>query len=525
MAIPPLFVDLLTWKQKRTFAFLLSLWIFSSIIFWIWWFFPSHWTTNPRIIFNSLILSWSTIMPLYFFYFLGKMKRANPHITIPKDKRIAMVVTKAPSEPFEVVKKTLLAMIAQDIPHDNWIADEDPSLEVIAWCKDHNVFISTRKGVLEYHQNTWPRRTKCKEGNLAYFYDHFGYANYDFVSQLDADHVPEPGYLKSILKPFADPKVGYVSAPSICDLNASASWAARGRLYAEATLHGPLQAGYTDGWAPLCIGSHYAVRTKALKEIGGLGPELAEDHSTSLLFNVYGWRGAHAIDAIAHGEGPSTFSDAMTQEFQWSRSLVMLLFTLTPKVLKKLPPHLKFQFLFAQLWYPLFATIMAISFFLPIYALISGTVWVNIPYWQFLLMFSFPSFSALVIVYWLRTEKVLRPIDAKVIAWETILFQFARWPWVLWACVSALTTILLKLQLEFRVTPKGQQISSSVPFRVLLPYLILSIISSLIAVSGAKGPNVYGYYFFVLLNAFTYFCLLAAIMYQQYKSYRYSYEN
>ncbi len=101
-----------------------------------------------------------------------------------------------------------------------------------------------------------------------FFYDHYGYDRYDFVVQLDADHVPEPGYLSEMLRPFGDLRVGYVSAPSICDRNASESWAARGRLYAEASMHGSLQAGYNYGLAPLCIGSHYAVRTIALKEIG-----------------------------------------------------------------------------------------------------------------------------------------------------------------------------------------------------------------------------------------------------------------
>ncbi|MGO8655733.1 glycosyltransferase family 2 protein, partial [Rhizobium ruizarguesonis] len=118
------------------------------------------------------------------------------------------------------------------------------------------------------------------------------------------------------------------------------------------------QAGYNGGLAPLCIGSHYAVRTVALKQIGGLGPELAEDHSTTLMMNAGGWRGVHALDAIAHGDGPRTFSDLVTQEFQWSRSLVMLLLRYSPSLVGRLPPRLKFQFLFSQLWYPLFAFFM-----------------------------------------------------------------------------------------------------------------------------------------------------------------------
>src|SRR5581483_7235588 len=110
--------------------------------------------------------------------------------------------------------------------------------------------------------------------------------------------------LLRMIEPFRDPAIGYGAAPSICDANADHSWAARARLYAEASLHGALQAGYSHRFAPLCIGSHYAVRTQALQEIGGLGPELAEDHSTTLLFNAHGWRGSFALNAIAHGDGP-----------------------------------------------------------------------------------------------------------------------------------------------------------------------------------------------------------------------------
>jgi hypothetical protein len=37
------------------------------------------------------------------------------------------------------------------------------------------VRISTRERVEADHQPTWPRRTRCKEGNFAHFYDHYGY--------------------------------------------------------------------------------------------------------------------------------------------------------------------------------------------------------------------------------------------------------------------------------------------------------------------------------------------------------------
>jgi cellulose synthase/poly-beta-1,6-N-acetylglucosamine synthase-like glycosyltransferase len=339
-------------------------WGLAIAYFWLWWLQPHHNIGTTRFVLNSAVLGWFTLVPLYLLslYIRGRLSAAEVD---PPTGRAAMVVTKAASEPWSVVRETLVAMLAQEPHHDTWLADEDPAQATIAWCNAHGVGISTRKGVAAYHRASWPRRTRCKEGNLAYFYDRFGYDLYDFVVQMDADHVPAPGYLREMLKPFSDPRVGYVSAPSICDKNAADSWSARGRLHVEATVHGLLQAAYTNGWAPLCIGSHYAVRTKALREIGGLGPKLAEDHSTSLMMNAHGWRGVHAFNAIAHGDGASTFPDLITQEFQWSRSLLTILLQHTGTYLSRLPLALKFQFLFCQLWYSLFSLFMLLTFIMP----------------------------------------------------------------------------------------------------------------------------------------------------------------
>ena len=51
-----------------------------------------------------------------------------------------------------------------------------------------------------------------------------------------------------------------------------------------------------------------------LRDSGGIGPELDEDYSTSMIMTAHGWRGVFAIDAIASGDGPVTFEDAMRQE-------------------------------------------------------------------------------------------------------------------------------------------------------------------------------------------------------------------
>jgi cellulose synthase/poly-beta-1,6-N-acetylglucosamine synthase-like glycosyltransferase len=487
-------------------------WLAALAHFWTWWFEPQHYTGLWRFALVTAVLAWITLLPAYFMAVFYRGRRPTGPYSLPSGSRVAMVVTKAPSEPFPVVAETLKAMLAQDIPHDTWLADEDPSPATIDWCRRHGVLVSTRRGRDDYHRQTWPRRARCKEGNLAFFYDHYGYANYDFVAQLDADHVPEPGYLAEIMRPFADPRVGYVSAPSICDRNAADSWSARSRLYAEASMHGSLQAGYNGGLAPLCIGSHYAVRTAALKEIGGLGPELAEDHSTTLIMNAHGWRGVHALDAIAHGDGPRTFADLVTQEFQWSRSLVTLLLQYSPTYVPRLPIRLKLQFLFSQLWYPLFSLFMAAMFAMPIIALGQGQAFVAVTYAGFLAHFAPLSAILIVLAYRWRASGTFRPFDAKVLSWEAMFFLLARWPWALAGTLAAIRDWATGSFVDFRVTPKGGAEVDALPLRVLTPYAALSA-ASIIPVLLIDNPGeTPGFYIFGIVNAVLYALLLVTIV-------------
>jgi cellulose synthase/poly-beta-1,6-N-acetylglucosamine synthase-like glycosyltransferase len=505
-------VPLLKRRHKLEFGLRILLWMGTLILFWAWWLQPEHNIGTARYLICSFVLAWTSLCPLYFLTIFYRARIPNRTSPVPSNYRVAMVVTKAPSEPFPVVRRTLEAMLQQTYPHDTWLADEDPSEQTIEWCKAHGVRISTRKGRPDYHRKTWPRRTRCKEGNLAFFYDYYGYENYDFVSQLDADHVPSPSYLEEMLRPFADARIGYVSAPSICDNNAPQSWAARSRLYHEGGFHGPLQAGYNGGLAPMCIGSHYAVRTAALKEIGGLGPELAEDHSTSLFMNAHGWRGVHALDAIAHGDGPNTFADMVTQEFQWSRSLVMLLLQYTPGLLKGLPFRLKFQFLFCQLWYPLLSLATLTAFLIAPVALIFDINMAGVTYPEFVLYGIGPELVLTFLMLSISREGWMRPADAKVISWEGTLYLLARWPWILLGTLAAVRDWWTGTTVDFQVTPKGTGSADPLPLRIIMPYVLLSVSSGLPALVFGNIQTALGFYIIALMNSVFYTVLTVAIL-------------
>jgi cellulose synthase/poly-beta-1,6-N-acetylglucosamine synthase-like glycosyltransferase len=262
----------------------------------------------------------------------------------------------------------------------------------------------------------------------------------------------------------------------------------------------------------MCIGSHYAVRTTALKEIGGLGPELAEDHSTTLIMNAHGWRGVHALDAIAHGAGPQTFADLATQEFQWSRSLFTILLKYTPLYFGKLPLSLKFQFAFCQLWYPLFSVFMLVMYLLPLAALFLDTNMVGIAYLDFFVRISVVWVILLCMAFWWRRQQWLRPADARVLSWEGTLFLFARWPWSLIGMIAAVRDWIWGSTLDFRVTPKGRAAAEPLPFRVLAPYAFLSGASGLPTLFLDNVKVAVGFYAFAAVNCLLYAILLLIIV-------------
>lgn len=107
-----------------------AVWAACFTFFWAWWLRPEHYSSLVPYVTVSFTLLWVSLTPAYFLAIFRKSRRPDSQIAMP-DLRVAMVVTKAPSEPFEVVEATLEAMLAQDWPHDTWLADEAPTPEVL----------------------------------------------------------------------------------------------------------------------------------------------------------------------------------------------------------------------------------------------------------------------------------------------------------------------------------------------------------------------------------------------------------
>ena len=509
---PGTFVPLLSGRDRVLVGALTAAWVAALVFFWTWWLEPAHRVGWVGLVVNSLLIGYVTAIPVYFLILANRLREVDPRIAVPS-LRVAFVVTRAPSEDWALARTTLTAMRVQQYPYafDVWLCDEAPTEEILGWCRAAGVHVSSRNGVPDYHRATWPRRTRCKEGNLAFFYDNWGYAGYDVVAQLDCDHVPAPTYLAEVVRPFADPAIGYVAAPSVCDANAAGSWAARGRLHREGTFHGPFQAGHNDGLAPIGIGSHYAVRTCALREIGGIGPELAEDFSTSYLLNSAGWRGAFALRAEAHGDGPLTFAAMLTQEFQWSRSLTTLMYDLVPGHLGRLSWPLRIRFGYSLLYYTLLAVSVVGGLALPPIAAVTGAPWVDVNYLAFLAHWWPMSVVLIAITLVLRRRGLLRPVDAPVLSWENWLYALTRWPYNAWGVAAAMMQQIRPKPITFKVTPKSVDGLEPLATGLVLPFVVITTALSTAALVGEFSTTAVGYVGLSLLGALTYAVVSLAV--------------
>ena len=249
------------------------------------------------------------------------------------------------------------------------------------------------------------------------------------VAQLDADHRPAPTYLREIVRAFADPRVGYVAAPSVCDANAGESWAARGRLYKEATFHGPQQAGATRDPADV---HRIALRRAHAGAAGDRRRRPRARRGLQHLAHDERVRLERRLRARRRGarRRPDTFADFITQEFQWARSLMIVLFGLVPGHLRRMRGILRTRFAFALAYYPITAAVLTGGQLLGPVAVLTGVPWVHVSYPAFVLHMTAVSMWLLFGILLLRRRGLMRPAEAPVFTWENALFMLTRWPYV-----------------------------------------------------------------------------------------------
>ncbi|HET9016446.1 MAG TPA: glycosyltransferase family 2 protein [Thermomicrobiaceae bacterium] len=500
--------------SRVVYALILAVWIPANVTFWSWWVQPAH-VGNPWL-FAAISLASAydlTLMPLVFLFFLWHMRRP---VAIPAwpGMRVAMVTAIVPSaEAIEVLAQTLAGMVAVHYPHDNWVLDEGGNPEVRELCERLGVHYWSRQGIPAFNQDEWPFQARTKSGNYNSWFSDVGYARYDYIVQLDTDHIPAPEYLDEVLGYFSDPEVAYVALPSV--YRNLEDWPARGSSEQSQVFHGPMQMGYY-GWAqtPMIIGSHAAYRMSALMRIGGFAPSRAEDHLDTLRFAQSGYRGVFVPKTLAVGLGPHTLTDYLMQEHQWAFSIAQVLFKYgRDKGL--LSRRQRLLFLFSELWYSIFSVSYLLLFLLPLISLLTNVPIAHVSFFRFLL-YSMPiTLVSLAGLGWVYTRGWLKPGTHFLVSWQGILLAVARWPIVLVAITNAAISVLFRGgRFNYLVTPKGKgHRQPSRVLRALAPVIVPAIVPIPVSLGylllhRGQPNHVAGYVFFALMSTALFTALL-----------------
>jgi len=147
-------------------------------------------------------------------------------------------------------------------------------------------------------------------------------ARYELLLVNDSDIKVEPGYLRTVVAPLADPKIGLVT----CLYRAhSDSWASHFEALGIATEFAPsVLVARLLGQAEFALGSTMVFRADALRRIGGfatIAKHVADDYQLGFHIRQLGYRIEFAPVVVETDLGAATWVHTWNHQVRWSRTI------------------------------------------------------------------------------------------------------------------------------------------------------------------------------------------------------------
>jgi len=212
------------------------------------------------------------------------------------------------NEPETIVRRTLLAALHMDYPHETWLLDDGnrPEMAQLAHA------LGARYLAREDNRD-------AKAGNLNHALAH---SSGDFIAIFDADHAPQRHFLERTLGYFTDDRVAFVQTPQDFYNLDSYQHRRRGhgrRIWTEQSLFFRVIQRGKDYWnAAFFCGSCAVLRRSALQAIDGFATgTVTEDLHTSLRLHMQRFRSVYHAESLAFGLAPDTISAFLGQRIRW----------------------------------------------------------------------------------------------------------------------------------------------------------------------------------------------------------------
>ena len=219
-------------------------------------------------------------------------------------------------EPVEMVRLTAAAALAMRHPHETWLLDDGNRAEIRALAVEFGCRYLARDN-----------NAFAKAGNLNHALER---SRGEFIALLDADHVPEAGFLEALLGYFADPEVAFAQAPHEFynhDSVQNRNDARHGTLWHDQSFFYRAGEAGRDHWnaASFC-GTTAMLRRSALERVGGFATQtVTEDMHTAVRLHKLGCKSVFHPEPLAYGVGAVDFVEFLQQRIRWGHGNVQVL--------------------------------------------------------------------------------------------------------------------------------------------------------------------------------------------------------
>lgn len=502
---------------------------------------PAHWIALNQPASPVNTLNWAMLICLILlqlFLIVGTysatrstIKAKDPvPVRPPKGLRVAFATTRAPGEPIEMVKKTLVAMKQARYKGgkvDVWLLDETMDPELWSVCRGLGVYYFSRSMMADWNtqkpaRTLWRQTldtllriatfgyvrrqkaekpnpfmaTKSKHGNFNSWREYLKLVDikYDILAGVDTDQVPEPNFLERLLGYFRDQDVAYVVGPQVYGnygtglRNLVARWAESQASFFQSTI----QRAGNDSNSPMFVGTNYAVRTAALDQIGGFQPCITEDMATGLAIHTKRnpetgkrWKSVYTPDVLAIGEGPDMWGPYFTQQWRWAAGTFDTWRRVVWRVFFRLSPKAMLHYFLMLTFYPITALTWLLGTASTLMYLTSGATAIVAPWAEFVSLYMMSLVMQLSLYFWNRRFNVSphEPQGSYGVAGMVMTSLTAP------IYLSAMVNMAIGKRVHFVVTTKGKKAPSFDALRTFRIHLSWAAVLIIGLIYGAAVGN------------------------------------
>jgi len=326
------------------------------------WFHISNWWLFVMLIIGQLYF---LLLGLTYVHSIWRVPKTSSRIDKDFRPSVDVFITVC-GEPIELIEKTLRGALADRYEKKNiYILNDGKVAQTDNW---RAVEVLAEKLGVTCITRDIPGGAKAGNINHA-----LSLTDGEIVIVLDADHVPKPALIQTLISPFKEQKMGFVQAPQYYynqkrNRVTAASWAQQSLFF------GVINQGRSRFYGNTMCGTNMAIRRSTLKEVGGMDEEnIAEDFLTGMKIHGLGYKSQYIPKILAEGLAPEDFCSYYRQQLRWAKGNLEVLFRYNPLLFPGLTLAQRISYFSSALYY-LLGLVVFLNALLPLIYLFTGAV-------------------------------------------------------------------------------------------------------------------------------------------------------